>query len=83
MTRDHEINKGCFAHELDLDGQARMMSTEPATVDIGRTRRASGLSQCALARRAGVSAMTVSLCERGLRGVSEATRERVVRALRG
>jgi ribosome-binding protein aMBF1 (putative translation factor) len=74
---DREINKGWCRHELDADGQAKMMATAESVRDIKAARQARGWSQTELARRVGTAQMTISTAERGLRGVSVAMHERI------
>lgn len=79
--RDPELNKGWWRHEVNPDGQASMLARPIVVVDIRASRQAKRLTQMELARRAGVSQMTVSMAERRLRGVSEAAKSKITQAL--
>lgn len=66
---NHEINKGCYVHEPNLDRQWEMLAAcvEPLTggkLDLRAMRKRRGLTQGDLAKLAGVTAGSVSVVER-------------------
>ena len=76
-----EVNKGWFNHELDPDGQARMLAAEVPVVQLREARRRRGWTQLRVARLAGVSVSAVSVAERLVVGVSPLLRAKICRAV--